>query len=62
MDLTNSFIHSGHLYSAPSSPLLGLLIGAPDYGTDTVSGFHAEEHRQLQVKDLPKVLTRRLGP
>src|SRR6218665_925298 len=31
----HSFIHSGHFYSAPSSPLL--LRGAPDYSTDTVS-------------------------
>src|SRR6218665_790684 len=53
------FIHSfSHFYSAPSSPLL--LRGAPDYSTDTVSEFHAEEHRQLQLKDLPKVLTWRL--
>src|SRR6218665_1424238 len=44
-----SFIHSGHFYSAPSSPLL--LRGAPVYSTDTVSEFHAEAHRQLQVKD-----------
>src|SRR6218665_256093 len=28
----HSFIHSGHFYSAPSSPLL--LRGAPDYSTD----------------------------
>jgi len=27
-----SFIHSGHFYCAPSSPLL--LRGAPDYSTD----------------------------
>src|SRR6218665_165277 len=47
-----SFIHSGHFYSAHSSPLL--LRGAPDYSTDTVSEFHAETHRQLQVKDLSK--------
>ena len=40
-----SFIHSGHFYSAPSSPLL--LRGAPDYSTDTVLEFHAEAHRQL---------------
>ena len=39
------FIHSGHFYSAPSSPLL--LRGAPDYSADTVSEFHAEAHRQL---------------
>src|SRR6218665_1619996 len=54
----SSFIHSGHFYSAPSSPLL--LRGAPDYSTDTVSEFHAEAHRQLQVKDLPKIPTWRL--
>src|SRR6218665_1691965 len=29
--LIHSFIHSGHFYSAPSSPLL--LRGAPDYST-----------------------------
>src|SRR6218665_2025114 len=52
--IIHSFNHSGHFYSAPSSPLL--LRGAPDYSTDTVSEFHAEAHRQLQVKDLPKVL------
>jgi len=40
-----SLIHSGHFFSAPSSPLL--LRGAPDYSTDTVSEFHAEAHRQL---------------
>src|SRR6218665_806602 len=54
----HSFIHSGHFYSAPSSPLL--LRGGPDYSTDTVSEFHAEAHMQLQVKDLPKVPTWRL--
>src|SRR6218665_196041 len=58
-DLTQTiFIHSGHFYSAPSSPLLHR--SAPDYSTDTVSEFHAEAHRQLQVKDLPKVPTWRL--
>src|SRR6218665_4155080 len=41
----HSFIHSGHFYSAPSSPIL--LRGAPDYSTDTVSEFHAEAYRQL---------------
>src|SRR6218665_314115 len=51
----HSFIHSGHFYSAPSSPLP--LRGAPDYSTDTVSEFHAEADRQLQIKDLPKVPT-----
>src|SRR6218665_49648 len=53
--LVHSFIHSGHFYRAPSSPLP--LRGAPDYSTDTVSEFHAEAHRQLHVKDLPKVPT-----
>src|SRR6218665_2788428 len=54
-----SFIHSfGHFYSAPSRHLL--LRGAPGYSTDTVSELHAEAHRQLHVKDLPKVLTWRL--
>src|SRR6218665_18476 len=52
------FTHSDHFNSAPSS--LPLLSGAPDYSTDTVSEFHAEAHRQLQVKDLPKVPTWRL--
>src|SRR6218665_3834733 len=42
LELIHSFIHSGHFYSAPSSPLL--LRGAPDYSTDTVSEFHAEAH------------------
>jgi len=43
-----SIIHSflyGHFYSASSNPLL--LRGALDYGTDTVSEFNAEAHRQL---------------
>src|SRR6218665_1187561 len=51
----HSFIHSGLFYSAHSSPLP--LRGAPDHSTDTVLEFHAEAHRQLQVKDLPKVPT-----
>src|SRR6218665_3617116 len=54
-EVVHSFIHFGYFYIAPSSPLL--LRGAPDYSTDTVSEFHAEAHRQLQVKDLPKVPT-----
>src|SRR6218665_62103 len=52
----HSVIHSGHLYSASSSPLL--LRDAPDYSTD--SEFYAEAHRQLQVKGLSKVPTWRL--
>src|SRR6218665_2333549 len=51
----HSFIHSGYFYSASSSPLP--FRGAPDYSTDTVSEFHAEANRQLQVNDLPKVPT-----
>jgi len=54
----HSFIHSGHCYRAPLSPLL--LRDAPDHSTDTVSGFHAEAHRQLQIKNMPKVPTWRL--
>src|SRR6218665_2651023 len=58
-DLTfHAPIHSGHFYSTSSSPLL--LRGTPDYSTDTVSEFHTEAHRQLQIKDLPKVPTWRL--
>jgi len=54
----NIFIHSGHFYSAPSSTLLQLR-GAPDYSTDTtVSEFHAETHRQLQVVQGPYVAAR----
>ena len=30
-----------------------------DYSADTVSKFHAEAHKQLRVKDLPRVPTRR---
>ena len=52
--LIHSFIHSGHFYSAHSSPLL--LRGAPDYSTYIVSEFHAEAHRQLQVNDCPRSL------
>ena len=60
-NLTLPLFHSfGHFYSAPSSPLL--LRGAPDYSTDTLSEFHAEAHKQLQVQDLPKVHTCRLEP
>ena|SRR6218665_3842542 len=55
-----AFIHSGHFYSASSSPLL--LRGAPDYSTNTVSEIRAESHMQLQVKHLPMVSTWRLDP
>src|SRR6188768_3789759 len=53
----DSFIHFRYLYSTPSR---FLLRGAPDYSADTESEFHAEEHEQLRVKDLPRVPTRRL--
>src|SRR6188768_3276189 len=43
-----------------STPSRFLLRGAPDYSADTESEFHAEAHEQLRVKDLPRVLTRRL--
>ena len=47
---THSFIHSGHFYSAPSSPLL--LRGDPNYSTDTESEFNAEAHRVTVGKRL----------
>jgi len=53
MYVVNKYSTHFKLTRAPSSPLL--LRGAPDYSTDTVSEFQAEAHRQLQVKDLPKV-------
>src|SRR6218665_35690 len=46
----NSFIHSGHFCSAPSSPLI--LRGAPDFSTDTVSKFHAEAQEATVGKGL----------
>src|SRR6218665_1322598 len=55
LEWIHSFIHSGHFYSAPSSPLP--FRGAPDYSTDTVSEFHSGAHRRLQVKDWPKAPT-----
>ena len=42
MQEVDSFIHSGHFYSAPSSPVL--LRGAANYSSDAVSEFHAEAH------------------
>src|SRR6218665_1385494 len=56
----HSFIHSGHFYSAPSSPLL--LRGAPVIARIGLLHrvFHSEARRQLHVKDLPKVPTWRL--
>ena len=46
------------IFIAPIVPLP--LRGAPDYGTDAESEFHAEAHRQLLVKFLPYVPTLRL--
>src|SRR6218665_15588 len=54
----NSFIHSGHFYSASSSPLL--LRSATDTARILCRSFTPKRHRHLRVKDLPKVPTRRL--
>ena len=45
-----TFVHSGHLNSASSSPLL--LRGAPDYSKDTVSEFHAEAPQAIASERL----------
>jgi len=50
-----SFIHSDHFYSAPSSPLL--LRSAPDTARILCRSFTPKRHRQLWVKDFPKVPT-----
>ena len=47
------------LYDKYTSPLL--LRGAPDYSTDTVSEFHAEAQRQLQVKAQGPYVAARAG-
>ena len=54
----HSFIHSGHFYSASSSSLL--LRSAPDTAWILCRSFTPKRHRQLRVKDLPKVPTWRL--
>ena len=54
----HSFIHRGHFYSASSSPLL--LRSALDTGRILCRSFTPKRHRQLWVKDLPKVPTWRL--
>ena len=51
----HSFIHSGYFHSASSSPLL--LRGAPDTARILCRSFTPKRHRQLRVKDLPKVPT-----
>src|SRR6218665_1130815 len=54
----HSFIHSGYFYSTSSSPLL--LRSAPDKARILCQSFTPKRHRQLQVKDLPKIPTWRL--
>ena len=51
-------IHSDHFYSTSSSPLL--LRSAPDTARILCRSFTPKCHRQLWVKDLPKVPTWRL--
>src|SRR6218665_134419 len=48
-----SFIHSDHFYSASSSPLL--FRSAPKTARILWRSFTPESHRQMRVKDLPKV-------
>src|SRR6218665_1799191 len=54
----HSFIHSDHFYSASSNPLL--LRRAPDTARKLCRIITPKRHRQLRVKDLPKVTTWRL--
>ena len=54
----DSFIHSDHFYSASSSTLQ--LRNAPDTAQILCRSFTPKRHRQLWVKDLPKVPTWRL--
>src|SRR6218665_2452772 len=49
----HSFIHLGYFYCASSSPLL--LRSAPDTARILCRSFTPKSHRQLRVKDLPKV-------
>src|SRR6218665_3191299 len=53
-----SNIQSGYFYRASSSPLL--LKGAPATARILCRSFTPKRHRQLWVKDLPKVPTWRL--
>ena len=55
MTFTHSFIQSGYFYSASSSPLL--FRGVPNTSCILCWSFMPERNRQLQLKDLPKVLT-----
>src|SRR6218665_1779034 len=69
--LTQSFIHSGHYYSASSSLLLAYSEGLPTqhgycagvsrcHTCFNLDDLNLKRHRQLRVKDLPKVHTWRL--
>ena len=51
-------VYSGHFYSTSSNPLL--LRDAPDAARMLYRSFTPKRHRQLQVKNLPKVPTWRL--
>jgi len=48
-----SIIHSVYFYSTSSSPLL--LRGAPNTARIPCRSFTSKRHRQLRVKDFPKV-------
>jgi len=52
-NLYSYFIHSDHFYSASSSPLL--LRSTPDTAQILCRSFKPKSHKQLRVKDLPKV-------
>ena len=54
----NSVIHPGHFYSDSSSPLL--LRGATNTPRILCRSFTSKRHRQLRMKDLPKVPTWRI--
>jgi len=56
--MIHSFIHSGDFYSASSSSLL--LRSAHDTERILCRSFTPKRHRQLRVKDFPKVPTWRL--
>jgi len=53
----HSLIHSNYFYSPSSSPLLLLPRGIPDTARMLCQSFTPKRHRQLRVKDLPKVPT-----
>ena len=53
--ISGLFIHSGHFYSASSSPIL--LRGAPDTARILCWSLMPKCNRQVQAKNLPKVPT-----